>query len=220
MTKAHNLYDALLGLKDNRFLTPRDKELLEDFIKQAKEKSDYFHESSKILRKKQLLLNLAPEPSIVVTRESIAQFFQLVKNREIEKGYPEPIIDAEIWESILPNVQLQKEKEFSMQLYCFLRHSISYYDLLEEGKKHGIGKIYSFLNALVIARQIILEGSADGIPATVIYCNVDGSPIYSPGAIFCLCVHRLGHANKQLQIKMRLYNASKNKPALYQVCFD
>lgn len=213
-----NIHEALLGL-DNRLLTPRDKELLEDFIKQAKEKSDYFNQNSKILRKTHALLDLAPEKSFIVTKESIKQFFQLVKLGELEKGNPEPIIDSEIWESILPNVKLQSEESIKMQLYSFLRQSISYHDLLKEGKKQEVGTVYSCLGALVIARQVILEGFADGVSGTVIFCKIDESPVYPTGTMFCLCIQR-PHPDKRLYIRMRLYNASKKKPGLNQVCFS
>lgn len=218
MTAPRNLYDALIRL-DDRLLTPTDKELLEDFIKQAKEKSDYFNKNSKILRKSHPLLDLAPQKSFIVTKESIEQFFQLVRRGELEKGNPEPVIDSEIWESILLNVELQDEESIKMQLYSFLRQSISYHDLLKEGKKQGVGKIYSCLGALVIARQVVLEGFADGVSGTVIFYKIDKSPVYSTGTMFCLCLQR-PFPNKQLFIKMKLYNASKKKPGLNQVCFS
>lgn len=217
-----SLEEHLEMIKLNRALTPAERELLDKFIKVAKEKGDNFNANSKILKRLEKL-HIPGQKMLAVTEEGVKNFFSNAVKRELKRGYPEPVIDSEIWGSIFPNTVFSATEEFYSHLYSFPRASMPYVKLLEEADNYGIKEIYSPLEALSIARELVLNDFVDELLATVIYFSSEGSPVYLDGTIFCCCVHRIPTnpllRDWRLKIKIRQYNASKNRPAIHQVCF-
>lgn len=126
--------------------------------------------------KKTTVVNVAKNPkSFKIQEKSVMNFLELVIKREKELKNPTPYVDNDIWKYFKDQVIPGFVKDFSSVICRFLEN-LTHKQILDEAENLGIKKVYSFLEALSVIRQAILNGEVDekgkGI---VVYFEIKGN---------------------------------------------
>lgn len=118
--------------------------------------------------KKTTVVNITKSPkTFEIQEKSVMNFLEPIIKREKELKNPTPIIDRDFWIYFNNCISLGFVKDFSSTIYKFIVN-LTHRQIIEEADNLGIKKVYSYLEALSVIRQAILNGEVDKKEARII----------------------------------------------------
>ncbi|MES2930467.1 MAG: hypothetical protein V4665_01650 [Patescibacteria group bacterium] len=159
-------------------LTDPEKNLLQKFIAEVARKAKGFI-SELFGFDKTRTAKSRPE-EFIISKESVEEdFFQPIREREASAGNIVPWLDEDIWKFWKGKKVPGFLVDIIFSIYRFLKN-LTHRQILEEGEKQEIKKIYSYAQAKEIIRTAIWAGDVDQKNTGVFaYFKVDaGGPLY------------------------------------------
>lgn len=104
-------------------------------------------------------LIIQPVEDIIPTEKNIHDFFAYVIKKEEKKGNRGIYIDSNVYK-LFREKELGFFKLFKVTIYRF-KQKIDHESILKEAEKNNIKKIYSYVEALAIIREVLLQGEVD-----------------------------------------------------------
>ncbi len=162
------LYDLLSLINENKFLTTKERRLLQKFMSEAKMAGHDILRNLGPFRQVNTLI-LPAEKEFLVDEYSLNQFWEPVILREKKNGHPEPKFFQDAFLGLFEGKILPSEKEREVDIYAFFRNSLTMKDLINEAKNASIENFFSPLATLSLGREIIMNGLAEGVSGTVLF---------------------------------------------------
>lgn len=128
----------------------------------------------KVFRKTNVVNVAKNSKSFKVNEKSVMNFLESVIKREKELKNPNPCIDNDLWSYFNDKLIPGFLKDFSSTIYRFIV-DLTHKQILNESENLGIKKVYSYIEALSVICQAILNGEVDERGIGIIsYFKVEG----------------------------------------------
>ncbi len=151
-----------------------EKALIRETLAEIKQRQQPF--TSDLFRRTVVLTVPKVPTELTVSKQTLNEFWNPVREHETEKGNPTPSFDDDIWgwDAFKGKTMPAIPEDVSTTLYRFLK-TLSHRQILDEGEAKKIKKIYNWREALHITREAILNNEVDIRGTAVItYFKVPG----------------------------------------------